>query len=100
MNSKLRDEILNHLHIMGCQAMTQGHNDATSGKDIDLDWVEEFEENATDGLLALFERQLVEEKWERVRKNRSICGCMMCLHHTEPYDDYEAQLKANKSREE
>ena len=60
MNSKLRDEILNHLHIMGCQAMTQGHNDATSGKDIDLDWVEEFEENATDGLLALFERQLVE----------------------------------------
>lgn len=90
--SKLREEILNRLHIMGCQAMTHGHNDAKNDKDIDLDWIEEFEEKAANELVTLFERQLVEELEHLATTNP--------VYTMAALKDRLIELKANKSRVE
>lgn len=38
--------------------------------------------------LILQERQAwgEQEKQKRIKENKSLCGCPMCLHHTEPYE--------------
>ncbi len=46
----------------------------------------------------LFELEVDKRKQDRIKKNKSFCGCPMCLHHTAPY---EAQLNPpNQPKEE
>ena len=37
-------------------------------------------------VLAWHKAEIAKEKQERIEKNKSFCGCSMCLHHTEAYN--------------
>ena len=39
-----------------------------------------------DQILALFHQYAVSERQERVKTHKSLCGCPMCLHHSEAYE--------------
>lgn len=49
-------------------------------------------------LLAAHEAATAQAQQERQEKNKSFCGCPMCLHHTEPYA--LAALPSTPSNEE
>ncbi len=37
------------------------------------------------------------EKDKRIAQNKSLCGCPMCLHHTDPYERHVAGELRGKS---
>lgn len=43
---------------------------------------------AYEAITALIQEAVNKDKSERVRKNKSICGCPMCEHHTAPYEQW------------
>lgn len=49
--TELRDKLLQQLHMQGCQAATHGWNDGKAGKDLDIEWIEQYEEDIVDDLL-------------------------------------------------
>ena len=51
-NDELREEVLSLVHIVGCQAQSNGFN-SKEAKDVDLEWVERAEKNLTNELVQL-----------------------------------------------
>lgn len=45
-------------------------------------------------LESLIQKEVVEAKEKRIKENRSLCGCPMCMHHTEAF----ALNQANKPK--
>lgn len=64
---ELREEVLSLVHIVGCQAQSNGFN-SKNAKDVDLAWVEKAEENLTDELLQLINSE-VHQALDRLSSN-------------------------------
>lgn len=52
---KIKEEILSLVHIVGCQAQSNGYNSKTA-EDIDLEWIEKVEKDLTNELFDVFVR--------------------------------------------
>ncbi len=52
---------------------------------------------ATEQIVQLIDSAITEAQQDRIKRNKSFCGCPMCTHHSEPY---EAQLKNNTTKQE
>lgn len=52
---KIKEEILSLVHIVGCQAQSNGYN-SKNVEDIDLEWIEKVEKDLTNELFDVFVR--------------------------------------------
>ena len=81
IKDKLRIKVLNIVHV---KAINGGEN-------------HEDCESKTEQIMQLIDSAITEAQQDRIKRNKSFCGCPMCTHHSEPY---EAQLKNNTTKQE
>lgn len=93
------DKILNKL-ADGERSWIHDQLDGTSMVEDNLQAVGESVREAKLALTKYITEQEEAKKLERIRQNKSLCGCPMCEHHSLPYELHvESQLDEIKSRE-